>query len=76
MDPEVKLRFSSVRELCKYYFKYKFTKSGFIIYSPCMVVCDVVLDSLLFMKRYSFTVLEITLALNSYLIPNIFSDRD
>lgn len=76
MVPEVKLSLSLVRELCKYYFNHKFTKSGLIVYSPCAAVCDVVLKTLLFMKGYNFTALEMALELNSYLIPNVLSDRD
>lgn len=76
MVPEVKLRLSLVGELCKYYFNHKFTKSGFIVYIPCTALCNVVLKTLLFMKKYNFTALEMALKLNSYLIPNILSDRD
>lgn len=76
MDSEVKLRLSLVRELCKYYFNHKFTKSGLIVYSPSAAVCDVVLKTLLLMERHNFTALEMALKLNSYLIPNILSDRD
>lgn len=76
MVPEVKLMLGLARELCKYYFNHKFTKSGFIVYSPCAAVCNVVFKILLLMKGFNFTALEMAGKLNSYLIPNVLSDRD
>jgi hypothetical protein len=63
-----------VGELCKYYFSYKFTSTG-LIYSPCKDVCDVIFKMLLLMKKYYLTDLKIAQLLNSYLIPNILTDR-
>ncbi|MDI6688193.1 MAG: hypothetical protein QME06_08260 [Desulfobacterales bacterium] len=76
MVPEVKLRLGLVRELCKYYFNHKFTKAGLIVYSPCAAVCNVVFKTLLLMKRFDFTDLEMAGKLNSCFIPNVLSDQD
>jgi hypothetical protein len=65
-----------IAEFCRYCFSYKFLKSGFWLYSPCKMVCDLVFYALKLMKAEGLSDVKIAQLLNSYMIPNILVDRD
>ena len=65
-----------ISEFCRYCFSYKFLKSGFWLYSPCKMVCELVFKVLKSMKASGLSDAKIMQLLNSYMIPNILVDRD
>ncbi len=72
----LKEQFKLISEFCRYCFSYKFLKSGFWLYSPCKMVCELVFNALKSMKASGLSDAEIRELLDSYVIPNILVDRD
>ena len=71
----VKVQLKLISEFCKYCFSYKFLKSGFCLYSPCKMVCELVFNALKLMKAEGLSDAKIAQLLDSYMIPNILVDR-